>query len=71
VVEADKRDEDISIFGEEVGPGMTISTTSDALVRICFDQVLQTEYSGRDEGESRSSMYVLLPVEERDIGVNL
>jgi hypothetical protein len=71
VVEADKRDEDISIFGEEVGPGMTISTTSNALVRICFDQVLKTDYSGWDEGQGRSGMYILLPVEERDIGVNL
>jgi hypothetical protein len=70
-VEADKRDENISIFSEEVGPGMTISTTSDALVRICLDQILQTEYGGRDEGQSRSSMYVLLPIEERDVGVDL
>jgi hypothetical protein len=71
VVEADKRDEDISIFGEEAGPGMTISTTANALVRICFDQVLQTDDSGRDEGQGRPSMYVLLPVEKRDVGVNL
>jgi hypothetical protein len=70
-VEADKRDKDISIFGEEVGPGMTISTTSNTPMRICLDQVLQTNDSGRDEGQGRSSVYVLLPVEERDVGVDL
>jgi hypothetical protein len=40
-------------------------------VRICFNQVLQTDDSGRDEGQGRPSMYVLLPVEKRDVGVNL
>lgn len=71
VVQADKRDEDVSVFGEESGSGMAIATASNALVRICLYQVLQTEHSGRDEGQGWSSPHVLLLVEERDVGMNL
>lgn len=71
VVQADKRDEDILVFGEKVGSGMAIATASNALVRICLNQVLQTQYSGRDEGQGWSGPNVLLLVEERNVGMNL
>lgn len=71
MMQADERDEDVFVFGEEVGSGMAITTASNALVRICLHKVLQTEHSGRDEGQGWSSPHVLLPVEERNIGVNL
>ena len=71
VVQADKRDENIFVFSEEVGSGMAIATASDTFVRICLDQVLQTEHSGWDKGQGWPGPYVLLLVEERDIGVNL
>ena len=71
VVQADERDEDAFVFGEEVGSGVAITTASNALVGICLYKVLQTEHSGRDEGQSWSSPHVLLLVEEWNIGVNL
>jgi len=40
MVQADKRNENVSIFSEKVGSGMAITATSDALVGICLDQVL-------------------------------
>lgn len=70
-MQADKRDENISIFREEIGSGMAIATTSDTFLGICFDQILQAEYSGRDEGQDWSGVYILLPVEERNVGVDL
>lgn len=71
VVQADKRDENVVVFSEEVRSGMAITTASNALVGICLYQVLQAEHSGRDEGQGWFGPYVLLLVEERDIGVNL
>lgn len=71
MVQADKGDEYISIFCEEIGPGMAIATTSDALLRICLDQILQAEYSRWDESQGRSGVYILLPVEKWDAGVDL
>jgi hypothetical protein len=71
VVQADERDEDVFVFGEEVGSGMAITTASNALVRVCLHKVLKTEHSGRNEGQGWSSPQILLLVEERNIGVNL
>lgn len=71
MVQAGKGDENISIFCEEVGPAMAIATTSDALLGICLDQVLQAEYSRRNESQDGSGVYILLPVEKRDVGIDL
>lgn len=71
MVQADKGDENISIFCEETGSGMSIATTSDALLGICLDQILQAEYSRWDEGQDWSGVYILLPVEKRDAGIDL
>ena len=40
VVQADKRNENVSIFSEKVGSGMAITAASNALIGICLDQVL-------------------------------
>lgn len=42
-VEADKRDDYVSVFGKEVGPAVAVAATADAGVRIFFYQVLQAD----------------------------
>ena len=50
---------------------MTVTAASDASMRVCLDQILQAEYGGRDKCQGGSGLYVLLPVQERDVGIYL
>lgn len=71
MVQADKGDENIFISCEEIGSGTAIAATSDALLWICLDQILQAEYRSWDESQDWSGVYILLPIEKWDAGVNL
>ena len=70
-MEAYERDKNISVVNKESGPAVPKTAASDTSVRICSDKVLHAEYGRRDESESWSGMYVLLPIQERYIDTDL
>ena len=70
-MEAYERDKNISIVGKECGSAVTKTAASNASVGICFDQVLHAKYGRGNECKSWSGMYILLPVQERYINIDL